>query len=56
MKKAKDEYQKYQEITISPVEDAYLKIVKKAAKAAKQVGRKNESTPDEGLKMERRNS
>ena len=41
MKKAKEEYQKYQAATISPVEDAYLKTVKMAAKAAKQAGRKN---------------
>ena len=41
MKKAKEEYQKYQATTISPVEDAYLKTVKMAAKAAKQAGRKN---------------
>ena len=40
MKKAKEEYQKYQAATISPVEDAYLKTVKMAAKAAKQAGRK----------------
>ena len=36
-----EEYQKYQAATISPVEDAYLKTVKMAAKAAKQAGRKN---------------
>ena len=41
MKKAKEEYQKYQAATISPVEDAYLKTVKMAAKAAQQAGRKN---------------
>lgn len=40
MKKAKEEYQKYQAITISPVEGAYLKTVKMAAKAAKQASRK----------------
>jgi len=43
MKKAKEEYQKYQTATISPVEDAYLKTVKMAAKAAKQASRKNKS-------------
>lgn len=40
MKKAKEEYQKYQAATISPVEDVYLKTVKMAARAAKQAGRK----------------
>ena len=40
MKKAKEEYQKYQEAAISPVEDAYLKTVKMAAKEAKQAGKK----------------
>ena len=39
MKKAKKEYQKYQEATISPVEDAYLKTIKTASKAAKQACR-----------------
>ena len=46
MKKAKEEYQKYQAATISPVEDAYLKTVKMAAKAAKQAGRKNKTNSD----------
>ena len=40
IKKAKEEYQKYQVTTISPVEDAYLKTVKVAAKAAKRASRK----------------
>lgn len=43
MKKAREEYQKYQAATISPVEDAYLKTVKMAAKVAKQADRKNKS-------------
>ncbi len=35
MDKAKDEYRKYQRITVSPVEEAYLQSVKDAAKKAK---------------------
>lgn len=36
MKKAKEEYRKYQEITISPVEQAYMKTIKNAGKNAKE--------------------
>lgn len=40
MKKAKTEYKKYQEITISPVEHAYMETIKDAAKSAKRGVRK----------------
>lgn len=36
MKKAKDEYRKYQEITISPVEQAYMETIKDTGKIAKK--------------------
>ena len=36
MKKAKDEYRKYQEITLSPVEEEYLKSIKGIAKEVKK--------------------
>ena len=36
MKKAKEEYRKYQEITISPVEQAYIETIKSAGKNAKK--------------------
>jgi len=36
MKKAKEEYRKYQEITISPVEQAYIETIKDAGKNAKK--------------------
>ena len=36
MKKAKDEYRKYQEITLSPVEEEYLKSIKEVEKEAKK--------------------
>jgi hypothetical protein len=36
MKKAKEEYQKYQEITITPVEQAYLDTIKEAGENAKK--------------------
>ena len=40
MKKAKEEYKKYQAITISPVEQAYMKTIKDAGKSAKRGTRK----------------
>ena len=36
MKKAKDEYKKYQAITLSPVERAYMETIKDAGKSAKE--------------------
>ena len=36
IKKAKEEYHKYQENTLSPVEEAYLKNVKETAKEVKK--------------------
>lgn len=41
MKKAKEEYRKYQEITISPVEQAYMETIKNAGKNAKKGVRKS---------------
>ncbi len=40
MKKAKEEYRKYQEITITPVEQAYMETIKDAGKSAKKGTRK----------------
>lgn len=40
MKKAKEEYQKYQEISISPVEQAYLDTIKEAGENAKKGAKK----------------
>jgi hypothetical protein len=40
MKKAKEEYRKYQEITISPVERAYFDTIKEAGESAKKGARK----------------
>ena len=40
IKKAKEEYRKYQEITLSPVEQAYMETIKDAGKAAKRGERK----------------
>jgi hypothetical protein len=40
MKKAKEEYRKYQEITITPVEQAYLDTIKEAGENAKKGARK----------------
>lgn len=40
MKKAKAEYKKYQAITISPVEQAYMETIKEAGKSAKKGTRK----------------
>lgn len=34
--KAKEEYKKYQKITISPVEQAYMETIKNAGKNAKE--------------------
>ena len=39
MKKAKQEYRKYQEITLSPVEEEYLKSIKEIEKVIKKHGR-----------------
>ena len=36
IKKAKAEYQKYQAITISPVEQAYMETIKDASQSAKK--------------------
>lgn len=41
MKKAKDEYRKYQEITISPVEQAYMETIKDTGKIAKKNSKNN---------------
>ncbi|NLP48406.1 MAG: virulence RhuM family protein [Clostridiales bacterium] len=41
MKKAKDEYRKYQEITISPVERAYMETIKDTGKIAKKNSKNN---------------
>ncbi|MBR4529015.1 MAG: virulence RhuM family protein [Lachnospiraceae bacterium] len=40
MKKAKQEYRKYQEITLSPVEEEYLKSIKGIEKEVKKKSRK----------------
>ena len=40
MKKAKEEYRKYQAITLSPVEQAYMETLKAAEKSAKKGARK----------------
>lgn len=40
VKKAKEEYRKYQKITISPVEQAYMETIKDAGKKAKSGARK----------------
>lgn len=40
MKKAKEEYRKYQTITLSPVEQAYMETIKGADKSAKKGARK----------------
>ena len=42
MEKAEAEYRKYQEQTITPVEEAYLETIQKAGKAAKAGNRKNQ--------------
>ncbi len=42
MEKAEAEYRKYQEQTITPVEEAYLETIQKAEKAAKAGNRKNQ--------------
>jgi hypothetical protein len=36
LKKAKEEYRKYQEITITPVEQAYIDTIKEAGESAKK--------------------
>ena len=41
MEKAEAEYRKYQEQTISPVEEAYLETIQAAEKAAKAGNRKS---------------
>lgn len=40
MKKAKEEYKKYQAITLSPVEQAYMETIKDAGESAKKGTRK----------------
>jgi hypothetical protein len=44
MKKAKEEYRKYQEITITPVEQAYLDTIKEAGESARKSTRKKIKT------------
>lgn len=39
MKKAKEEYRKYLEITLSPVEEEYLKSIKGVEKEVRKRGR-----------------
>ena len=39
MKKAKEEYRKYQQITLSPVEEEYLKSIKDVEKEVKKLSR-----------------
>ena len=39
MKKAKDEYRKYQEVTLSPVEEEYLKSIRGVEKEVKKRSR-----------------
>ena len=41
MKKAKSEYRKYQEITLTPVEKAYLESIKEVSKEVKESGKDN---------------
>ena len=41
MRKAKDEYIKYQTITVSPVEQAYMDTIKDAGKLAKKGAKNN---------------
>ncbi len=36
LQKAKEEYRKYQEATLSPVEEAYIETVKEADKTVKR--------------------
>ena len=43
MKKANEEYLKYQENTLSPVEEEYLNVINSTAKIAKK---KNRETKD----------
>jgi hypothetical protein len=43
MKKAKEEYRKYQEITITPVEQAYLDTIKEAGESARKGARKKDN-------------
>ena len=40
IKKAKEEYKKYQAITLSPVEEAYMETIEEAGKSAKKGTRK----------------
>ncbi len=42
LEKAKSEYQKYQEITLSPVEESYLQHIKEAEKKAKGLGEREQ--------------
>jgi len=43
VKKAKSEYRKYQEITLTPVEKEYMEMVKKANDTAKKGTRNNKN-------------
>jgi hypothetical protein len=46
VKKAKEEYRKYQEITITPVEKAYIDTIKEAGASAKKGARKKNQKVD----------
>ncbi len=46
IKKAKDEYRKYQEITLSPVEEEYLKSIKSVEKEVKKRGHQHSITKE----------
>ena len=47
MKKAKEEYRKYQTMTLSPVEESYLETIKCINDRAKKVNRKNLKSEEE---------
>lgn len=51
VKKAKSEYRKYQEKTISPVEEAYIETIKDANKSAKQGTRRKQMMNQRGIEM-----
>ena len=45
IKKAKEEYRKYQEITLSPVEEEYLRSIKVVEKEVKKLSEKRNMRP-----------
>lgn len=47
MEKAKAEYRKYQEMTLSPVEEAYLESIRQAAAEVKERLKENGSKKEE---------